>query len=152
MVIPVSEASVEYARRVRNTLRGAKLHVEVDASDRKMQKKVREAQLQQFNYILVRCCRSCVFGGTSEAADHLMRERYILSDRQSRVPGACEQRYSSTLRPTSIYAQCCPQSFEIMACCGGPGSETNIYVCAPGAGRLWQFNSPCMAASSPLSC
>ena len=54
IVVPISEASVAYARRVRARLRGAKLHVEVDDSDRKMQKKVREAQLAQFNYILVR--------------------------------------------------------------------------------------------------
>ena len=54
MVIPISEASVGYAQEVRATLRAARLHVEVDASDKKMQKKVREAQLAQFNYILVR--------------------------------------------------------------------------------------------------
>jgi histidyl-tRNA synthetase len=54
IVVPISEASVAYARRVRAQLRAAKLHVEVDDSDRKMQKKVREAQLAQFNYILVR--------------------------------------------------------------------------------------------------
>ncbi|CAL5218892.1 g631 [Coccomyxa viridis] len=53
MVIPISEGSVGYAQKVRGTLRAAKLHVEVDASDKKMQKKVREAQLAQFNYILV---------------------------------------------------------------------------------------------------
>lgn len=38
---------------VRNVLRRAKIHVDVDPSDRKMQKKVREAQLAQYNYILV---------------------------------------------------------------------------------------------------
>lgn len=54
MVIPISEGSVGYAQKVRATLRAARLHVEVDASDKKMQKKVREAQLAQFNYILVR--------------------------------------------------------------------------------------------------
>jgi hypothetical protein len=53
MIIPISEASVQYAQKVRLQLRAAKLHVEVDDSDRKMQKKVREAQLAQFNYILV---------------------------------------------------------------------------------------------------
>jgi threonyl-tRNA synthetase len=31
----------------------ARLHVDVDLSGRKMQKKVREAQLAQYNYILV---------------------------------------------------------------------------------------------------
>lgn len=54
MIIPISGASVAYAQQVRAKLRTAKLHVEVDDSDRKMQKKVREAQLAQFNYILVR--------------------------------------------------------------------------------------------------
>jgi threonyl-tRNA synthetase len=39
--------------QVRRKLRGAKLHVDVDNSDRTMQKKVREAQLSQYNYILV---------------------------------------------------------------------------------------------------
>ena len=54
MVVPISEASLEYAQQVRLQLRKAKLHVDVDATDRKMQKKVREAQLAQYNYILVR--------------------------------------------------------------------------------------------------
>lgn len=39
--------------QVRRQLRGVKLHVEVDVSDRTMQKKVREAQLSQYNYIFV---------------------------------------------------------------------------------------------------
>lgn len=54
MVVPISEASLDYAQQVRLQLRKAKLHVDVDATDRKMQKKVREAQLAQYNYILVR--------------------------------------------------------------------------------------------------
>jgi threonyl-tRNA synthetase len=41
------------ALQVRRELRGARLHVDVDVSDRTMQKKVREAQLAQYNYILV---------------------------------------------------------------------------------------------------
>ena len=53
MVVPISEAIYEYANAVRSTLRRDALHVDVDASDRKMQKKVREAQLEQYNYILV---------------------------------------------------------------------------------------------------
>lgn len=39
--------------QVRRQLRSSKLHVDVDTSDRTMQKKVREAQLSQYNYILV---------------------------------------------------------------------------------------------------
>ena len=53
MIVPISELSLEYAKDVRRRIRKAGHHVEVDASDRKMQKKVREAQLEQFNYILV---------------------------------------------------------------------------------------------------
>ncbi|GLC55278.1 hypothetical protein PLESTB_000967300 [Pleodorina starrii] len=53
MVVPISENSVPYAFDVRRELRAAGLHCDVDASDRKMQKKVREAQLAQYNYILV---------------------------------------------------------------------------------------------------
>ena len=53
MVVPISAVSVGYAKEVRAALRGAGFHAEVDAADKKMQKKVREAQLAQFNYILV---------------------------------------------------------------------------------------------------
>ena len=53
MVVPVGAAFVPFAQEVRARLRAERLYVDVDASDRKMQKKVREAQLEQFNYILV---------------------------------------------------------------------------------------------------
>lgn len=53
MVIPISEVSADYAREVRARLREAHFHVDVDMADNKMQKKVREAQLAQYNYILV---------------------------------------------------------------------------------------------------
>jgi threonyl-tRNA synthetase len=52
-VVPISEASLGYAQQVRAALRSKGLHCEVDASSSKMQKKVRDAQLQQVNYILV---------------------------------------------------------------------------------------------------
>lgn len=53
MIVPISDRVQEYAQEVRKQLRGAKLHVDVDTSDRTMQKKVREAQLSQYNYIFV---------------------------------------------------------------------------------------------------
>jgi threonyl-tRNA synthetase len=53
MVVPVGGAFVPFAQEVRTRLRAEHLFVDVDASDRKMQKKVREAQLEQYNYILV---------------------------------------------------------------------------------------------------
>lgn len=52
-VVPISEASLGYAQQVRAALRAKGLHCEVDGSSSKMQKKVRDAQLQQVNYILV---------------------------------------------------------------------------------------------------
>jgi histidyl-tRNA synthetase len=39
--------------QVRKELRACHFHVDADVTDRKMQKKVREAQLAQYNYILV---------------------------------------------------------------------------------------------------
>ncbi len=53
MIVPISAHALDYAKDVRRRIRKAGHHVEVDSTDRKMQKKVREAQLEQFNYILV---------------------------------------------------------------------------------------------------
>jgi threonyl-tRNA synthetase len=53
IVCPVSEKSSDYALRVRDQIHQAGYFVDVDTSDRKIQKKVREAQLSQYNYILV---------------------------------------------------------------------------------------------------
>ena len=53
MLVPISEASRGYALEVRKKLHSAGFHAQVDETDRKMQKKVREAQLEQWNYILV---------------------------------------------------------------------------------------------------
>ena len=53
MVIPAKAASAGYAQEVRKTLRDARLFVDVDVADNKIQKKVREAQLAQYNHILV---------------------------------------------------------------------------------------------------
>jgi len=53
MVAPISDSSYEYASEVCSAIRAAGLHADVDLLDRKMQKKVREAQVAQYNYILV---------------------------------------------------------------------------------------------------
>jgi threonyl-tRNA synthetase len=53
MLVPISENSRGYALEVRQKLRREGFHAQVDETDRKMQKKVREAQLEQWNYILV---------------------------------------------------------------------------------------------------
>ena len=61
MVVPISVASLEYAREVRTDLRSRRLHADVDATDKKMQKKIREAQLEQYNYILVSAQRHAYY-------------------------------------------------------------------------------------------
>ena len=53
MVVPVGNDDGDYCVEVKRELRKIGMHVEVDLSNNKMQKKVREAQLSQFNYILV---------------------------------------------------------------------------------------------------
>ncbi|EOY00415.1 Threonyl-tRNA synthetase isoform 2 [Theobroma cacao] len=53
IVCPVSAKSQDYAREVQEQIHGAGYYVDVDLTDRKIQKKVREAQLAQYNYILV---------------------------------------------------------------------------------------------------
>ena len=53
MLVPISETSRDYALEVRRSLHAEGFHAQVDETDRKMQKKVREAQLEQWNYILV---------------------------------------------------------------------------------------------------
>ena len=53
MVVPISTASAEYAKEVKATLRKESFSVDVDLVDNKMEKKIREAQLEQYNYIVV---------------------------------------------------------------------------------------------------
>lgn len=53
MALHAAPAAAAAAAQIRKELRACKLHVDADCSDRKMQKKVREAQLAQYNYILV---------------------------------------------------------------------------------------------------
>lgn len=52
MVVPVSDRHAGYAARVASSLHAAGLYAEADLSGRTMQRKIREAQLQQFNYLL----------------------------------------------------------------------------------------------------
>jgi threonyl-tRNA synthetase len=53
IVCPVSEKFTHYALEVRDSINAAGYFCEADVTDRKLQKKIREAQLAQFNYILV---------------------------------------------------------------------------------------------------
>ena len=60
MVVPISAASADYAREVRAALRSAGFSADLDVADSKMEKKIREAQLEQYNYIVVRRAALCL--------------------------------------------------------------------------------------------
>ncbi|ESQ32198.1 hypothetical protein EUTSA_v10003725mg [Eutrema salsugineum] len=53
IVCPISKKSEEYALEVEKKIHEAGYYVDADITDRKIDKKVREAQLAQYNYILV---------------------------------------------------------------------------------------------------
>ncbi|KAH6756667.1 hypothetical protein C2S51_038898, partial [Perilla frutescens var. frutescens] len=53
IVCPVSDKSQSYALEVRDRIHDAGFYVDVDTTDRTINKKVREAQMAQYNYILV---------------------------------------------------------------------------------------------------
>ncbi|KAJ0667121.1 putative threonine--tRNA ligase [Helianthus annuus] len=53
IVCPVSDKSQDYGQQVKNQIEAAGYYVDIDSSDRTIHKKVREAQLAQYNYILV---------------------------------------------------------------------------------------------------
>lgn len=53
MVIPVGTKFVGYAREVAQALHKARLHVEVDDSGETLNKKIRTAELGQWNFTLV---------------------------------------------------------------------------------------------------
>jgi threonyl-tRNA synthetase len=52
-IVPVSERFLPYAHQVCERIHEAGFFIDVDTSDRKLAKKIREAQLAQYNYILV---------------------------------------------------------------------------------------------------
>lgn len=51
MVIPVGKGFIEYAEEVRSIFHAQHLFVDVDTSGNTLQKKVRSAQLAQYNFI-----------------------------------------------------------------------------------------------------
>ena len=54
MVVPISAVSADYAKEVKAALRSCGFSADIDTADSKMEKKIREAQLEQYNYIVVR--------------------------------------------------------------------------------------------------
>lgn len=68
MIVPISQKSIEYSQTVRKAIRAAGFHVEVDTSDRKMQKKVRRRRSRRRDGEVVRRRERwsdgvCVWGG-----------------------------------------------------------------------------------------
>jgi len=53
IVVPVSLSFMDYAHEVRDILHNAGFYVDCETSDKSLQKKIRESQLAQYNYILV---------------------------------------------------------------------------------------------------
>lgn len=53
IVVPVSEKSFSYAEEVRNFYWDAGFYADWDKSDHRFDKKIREAQVAQYNFILV---------------------------------------------------------------------------------------------------
>jgi threonyl-tRNA synthetase len=53
IIVPIATAHEGYAEKVRERIHAAGFFVDVDFSDKKLDKKIREAQLHQYNYILV---------------------------------------------------------------------------------------------------
>lgn len=54
MVVPISNASIDYALEVKAAFKSETFSVDIDLADNKMEKKIREAQLEQYNYMMVR--------------------------------------------------------------------------------------------------
>jgi len=53
VVIPVSEDNLPYAKKVYDIIHDAKIYVDLEDSNKQLNKKIRESQLAQYNYILV---------------------------------------------------------------------------------------------------
>ena len=53
LVVPVGKSFVPYANKVKDRLKDAGFHIDIDDSSNSLKKKVREGQLAQYNYILV---------------------------------------------------------------------------------------------------
>jgi threonyl-tRNA synthetase len=53
MIIPIAETQTEYGKEVMDRLRKRGFRVEIDARDEKMQKKIRDAELEKIPYMLI---------------------------------------------------------------------------------------------------
>ncbi len=76
--IPIGESHVEYLQDVATRLRAAGIRVEVDASDERMQKKIRNAQKQKVPYMLI--------AGDEDAGQGAVSFRYRDGSQRNGVP------------------------------------------------------------------
>lgn len=53
IIIPIGDKHVEYARQVQAQIKQAGYYVDIDSSDRTIPRRVREAQILQYNYMLI---------------------------------------------------------------------------------------------------
>ena len=82
VVIPVADRHLDYARKVRDSLAGDGMRVEVDDSQNSMQKKIRENARQKVPYLLIvgdpRRARTVnVRRGARSRQEALEREEFI---------------------------------------------------------------------------
>ena len=75
IVVPVSEAHMEYAKKVKESLYGEGYEVAIDQSDAQLGKKIRNGQMAQYNFILV--------VGESEVSTETVNVRLRQSDNKS---------------------------------------------------------------------
>jgi threonyl-tRNA synthetase len=76
--IPISETHVAYLEDVAERLRAEGIRVEVDSSDDRMQKKIRNAQRQKIPYMLL--------AGDDDVAGHAVSFRYRNGAQKNGVP------------------------------------------------------------------
>ena len=76
--IPIGEAHVDYLRQLADRLRGHGIRVEVDASDERMQKKIRNAQKQKIPFMLL--------AGDDDVAKDAVSFRYRSGEQKNGVP------------------------------------------------------------------
>ncbi|XP_020082671.1 threonine--tRNA ligase, mitochondrial 1-like isoform X2 [Ananas comosus] len=92
IVCSISAYSQEYAKQVHAQIHAAGYYVDIDLSDRTIQKKVREAQLAQYNYILVVGAQEAETQQLSvrirDKADHCVMSVPALLDRFKEVAAA----------------------------------------------------------------
>jgi threonyl-tRNA synthetase len=93
VVLPITDGQVEYARAVAAQLTQAGFRLEIDESNERLQKKIRNQQLQKVPYMLV--------VGKSEVADGTVNVRARSGDQQTMTPGEFATKLASEVAARS---------------------------------------------------